>query len=82
MDIFQSEFSAKLIYVLGFINLVSGFLVLLTCRCIPALGFTGKIMQNKFYSRIYKYHCLIWWIFWISVVVHAVFALTLYGNPF
>ena len=82
MDIFQSVFSARLIFVLGIINLISGVLVLFTCRCIPALSFTGKIMQNKFYSRIYKYHCIIWWVFWISVIVHAVFAIALYGAPF
>lgn len=82
MDIFQSVFSARLIFVLGFINLVSGVLVLLTCRCIPALRFTGKLMQNRFYSRIYKYHCVIWWVFWISVIVHAIFAIALYGAPF
>jgi hypothetical protein len=82
MDIFHSVFSARLVFVLGIINLVSGIFVLLTCRCIPALRVTGKIMQNRFFSWIYKYHCFTWWVFWVSVIVHAVFALALYGNPF
>jgi hypothetical protein len=82
MDFFQSVLAARLIFVLGIINLISGVLVLITCRCIPAFRITGKLMQNRFYSRIYKYHCPIWWVFWVSVIVHSVFAVALYGSPF
>lgn len=82
MGIFEWAYSSHLIFALGIVNLVSGVLVLFTCRCIPAMKITGKLMQHKFYSRIYKYHCWIWWIFWVSVIIHAVFAVGLYGSPF
>ena len=82
MNIFQSELAPQLIFVMGIINLVSGLFVLVTCRCIPGLKITGNLMQNVVYRTIFKYHCLVWWVFWISVVVHAVFALGFIGIPF
>ena len=83
MNIFQSVFAVRLIFILSIINLLSGVLVLFTCRCIPVLRFTGgKLMQNPFYKAIYKYHCYIWWVFWVSVIVHAIFAIGVYRVPF
>jgi hypothetical protein len=82
MDFFNSEIAPKLTFVLGIINLISGLLVLFTCRCIPGLRISGNLMQNKFYKQLYKYHCYIWWVFWISVVVHAVLAIGFFGWPF
>ena len=81
MDIFQSIIVARLILILGIINLVSGLLVLFSCRCIPGLKITGNPMQHKGYQRFYKYHCYYWWIFWISVMIHAALALAYYGIP-
>lgn len=82
MDIFESLFSARLIFILGIINLVSGVLVVFTCRCIPGLRIASTLMQNVTYKQFYKYHCYIWWIFWISVIVHAIFAIGFMGVPF
>ena len=82
MDIFQSIVAAQVIFVFGLINLVSGVLVLLTCRCIPGAKITGGLMRYSIYKSFFRYHCYIWWIFWVSVIVHAVFALALLGVPF
>jgi hypothetical protein len=83
VNIFQTELTPKIIFILGIINLLSALLVLSTCRCIPGLKiFTGKLMQNAVYKQFYKYHCYIWWIFWTSVVVHVIFAIGLVGVPF
>ncbi len=81
MDIFQSLIVARLIVILGITNLVSGLLVLFSCRCIPGLKITGKLMQHKGYQRFYKYHCYYWWIFWTSVMIHAALAIAYYGIP-
>jgi len=81
MSIFQSILAARLIFVLGIINLVTGVLVLLTCRCIPSWKLTSGLMKYKGYKRFYHYHCYIWWIFWVSVIVHAIFAVSFYGVP-
>ena len=82
MSIFQSELAPQLIFVMGIINLVSGLFVLITCRCIPGMKIAGNLMQNVIYRKVFKYHCIVWWVFWISVVVHAVFALGFIGVPF
>ena len=83
MNIFETEIAPRLAFILGILNLVSGILVLLTCRCIPVLRLTGgKLMQNPVYKAVYKYHCFIWWVFWISVIIHAIMAIGFYGVPY
>jgi hypothetical protein len=39
-------------------------------------------MQHKAYQRFYRYHCYYWWLFWASVVAHAIFAIQRVGVPF
>ncbi len=82
MDIFQSEVAVRLIFVLGISNLVLSSLIFLSCRCIPGWKLTGKLMQYGAYKRFFKFHCYLWWVFWPSVVVHAIFAIALLGAPF
>jgi hypothetical protein len=81
MDIFQSIVATWLIFILGIINLLSGTLILLTCRCIPGLKIAGNPMKYATYRSLYKYHCYIWLVFWVSVMVHAVFAIGFLGIP-
>lgn len=82
MDIFQSIIASRLIFVLGIVNLVTGVLIVLTCRCMAGAKLTGGLMKYPAYQRFFSYHCYIWWIFWASVVIHAIFAIGLLGNPF
>jgi hypothetical protein len=82
VNIFYTTFAARLILVLGFVNLVTGFLILFTCRIVPAFKPTRNLMQNSFYKKFFRYHPVLWWIFWVSVIVHAVFAINLLGWPF
>ncbi|MFC2002155.1 hypothetical protein ACFLUZ_06635 [Chloroflexota bacterium] len=82
MDIFQSILAARLIFIFGIINLVTGVLVLLTCRCLPSINITGKLTKSAAYRHLFKYHCYIWWVFWVSVIVHAIFAIAFLGLPF
>ena len=73
--------AAKITYVLGITNLIFLFLVLLTCRCI--LGkFSVTLSKSKTYAAINKYHCLYWWFFIASVLIHGIFAIVGFGNPF
>lgn len=71
---------AKLVYVLGIVNLTGLALVLFTCRC--TLGRFSKLWNIKWYQKFYNLHCYYWWIFLISVFLHATLALIVYGNPF
>jgi hypothetical protein len=82
VDIFYSAFAARLILILGFVNLITGFLILFSCRIVPAFKPFRNLMQNSFYKKFFRYHSILWWIFWISVIVHAVFAMNLMGWPF
>jgi len=80
MDIFQS-IAPRLIFILGIVNLVFGFIIFFSCRCIPSWKLTGSLMKYAAYRQFFKYHCYIWWIFWPSVIVHAIFAIVFFGVP-
>ncbi|MBU2608435.1 MAG: hypothetical protein KKF26_03885 [Chloroflexi bacterium] len=82
MDFFQSIPAARIIFILAIVNLLSGALILLSCRCIPGLKISGNLMRNRVYQKFFHLHCYIWWVFWPSVLVHAVLALALIGIPF
>lgn len=73
--------AAKTAYILGWTNILGLILVLFSCRCI--LGIKPTTLSNsKFYMKFYKYHCYYWWLFIISVLAHAILAITAYGKPF
>ena len=82
MDIFHTITAARIIFILGIVNLVTGTLLFLTCRCIPGWNVTSGLMKLKFYQRLFPYHCYLWWVFWPAVVVHIIFALAFMGFPF
>jgi len=82
MSIFHSILAARLILILGIINFVTGFLLLFTCRVIPAFKLTKGLMQHAFYKSFYRYHVYLWWIFWVSVILHVIFAINFLGWPF
>jgi len=72
---------AKLTYVLGWTNIIGLFLVLLSCRCIIKIK-PKTLSKSKLYLKFYKYHCYYWMFFMISVILHAIIAITAFGNPF
>lgn len=82
MDFFQSELAARLVFILGIVNLVTGLVIFLSCRCVPGMRFTGQLMKHASYARFFKIHCYLWWIFWPSVVIHAIIAIGFFGTPF
>ncbi len=73
--------AAKIAYLLGWMNLIGLTLVLLSCRCIMNIK-PEKLSKSKFYVKFYQYHCYYWWFFIISVLLHALLAITAYGIPF
>ncbi len=82
MEIFRTIVAHQIVFVLGIVNLIMALLVLLTCRCMAGPRISGALMKYPVYKWLYKYHCSIWWFFWVSVIVHAVFGLTYFGVPF
>jgi hypothetical protein len=73
--------ATRVIFTLGIINLVTGLLIFFSCRCLPGSRIGKGLMKQRWYQRYFKIHCYIWWIFWGSVVVHAVFAIIYFGWP-
>jgi hypothetical protein len=73
--------AAKLTYLLGYANIIGLLLVLFSCRCINGIR-PKALSKSKFYPVFYRYHCYYWWFFIISVALHAVLAITAFGNPF
>ena len=73
--------ATKIIYVLGWTNVIGLLLVLLSCRCIMNIK-PEKLSNSALYTRFYKYHCYYWWFFIVSVLSHAIFAIIAFGNPF
>ncbi len=73
---------AKLTYILGFTNLIGLGLVFFSCRCLmgPKLG--GYLTKLGWYQKFYRTHCWWWKLFFVSVFLHAVLAIAVFGNPF
>lgn len=82
MDIFRSPVVPVIIFSLGIVNIISAFLILSTCRCIPASRLGAKLMKYQAFKRFYKVHCYIWDVFWPSVIIHAFLAIMFFGSPF
>ncbi|MBT9159274.1 MAG: hypothetical protein AAGB97_04610 [Dehalococcoidia bacterium] len=76
----ESIIIVRLIFVLGILNLVTGALICFSCRCVPGAGIMGKLVKSPAYKRFYKYHCYLWWVFWPSVLVHAILAILVFGT--
>ena len=71
----------RILFILGIVNLVTGLLIFFSCRCLPVSRIGKGLMKYKWYQRYFKWHCYIWWIFWISVVAHAIIAIIYIGWP-
>ena len=81
MMLIDLALAAKLSYILGITNLISMGLVFFSCRCLVGSWFVKRMMKYDSYKKFYNGHCYYWWIFAISVILHAVLAITAYGNP-
>jgi len=73
--------AAKVAYLLGYANIIGLLLVLFSCRCIMGIK-PETLSKSKLYMKFYNYHCYYWWFFIVSVALHAVLAVTAFGNPF
>ena len=83
MSILQSTLALKIVFISAVLNFILLILLSLSCRCVPVLSRVGnKLMSYRTFQNFYKLHCYFWVIFWISVIVHMVFALALIGFPF
>ena len=82
MQIFISIIGARIIFITAIVNIVTILLIYLSCRCLPTSRLGKNWMKNITFKNFYKFHCYLWWIFGISVVIHVVFAIVRLGVPF
>ncbi|HKZ34887.1 MAG TPA: hypothetical protein VJ179_03420 [Patescibacteria group bacterium] len=70
-----------IIYLAGITNILSFFLIFLSCRCLIGVEFVKKMMKYPWYNKFYHLHCWYWYILFVSVVIHTVTAFLVFGNP-
>ena len=73
---------AKIVYLLGWLNLAAIVLVFFSCRCLTGPKLFTWLVRFEWYKKFYRTHCWWWYLFFASVAGHALVALSLYGNPF
>jgi hypothetical protein len=82
MSLFHSVLASRIIFIFGIINLVTILAIVFSCRVFPTSKVLKPLTKNKPFQKFYKYHGYIWWVFWASVIIHAVFAIGQLGVPF
>lgn len=81
MPLLDPALELGLLRYLGLTNVIFIALVWLSCRC--RLGSFGqRLMERGWYRKFYNWHCWYWWAFILSVLIHATFAIDLFGLPF
>jgi len=55
-------------FIAGITNLIFLLLVLVSCRCVGIWKFSTNWLNSEKYQKFYKYHCLYWYGFIISVL--------------
>jgi hypothetical protein len=72
----------RIIFILGFINVVAGIILFFSCRCLPGAAIGRNLMKHPKFQKFYRYHCYLWWVLWPSVIAHAVLVFIYLGLPF
>lgn len=72
----------RITLLFGVINIITLLLVFFSCRCLVGSKFIKGMWDHKWYQKYYRSHCYYWWIFMTSVILHTVFAIITFGNPF
>ncbi len=75
-------FYMKATYILGWTNILFLLLVIISCRCLLNNWGLSRLNKSNIFMKIYKHHCIYWYFLIISVLLHGIFAITGFGNPF
>jgi len=73
---------ARIIFITSMLNIALLILILTTCRCMNTWRLTSWLNKQAWFKKYFRWHCNVWYFFLVSVIVHAVFALRLFGIPF
>jgi len=72
----------RLVFILGFVNLLCISALFLSCRCVGMREPFSKLLRSSVFARFYGFHCYFWAILWLSVITHLVIAIWVLGVPF
>lgn len=79
---FLLTYGPNITFILGITNIIFLFLVFFTCRCLMGKRLTEFFWKNAWYQKIYSItHCYWWWLFFISVALHAIIAIWTFSIP-
>ncbi|PIS05468.1 MAG: hypothetical protein COT81_01050 [Candidatus Buchananbacteria bacterium CG10_big_fil_rev_8_21_14_0_10_42_9] len=73
--------AAKIVFIAGLTNIFFLILIFFSCRCLSG-KLIAPLMAKPWFRKFYQWHCWYWWGFFISVLIHSILALYVYGNPF
>ena len=72
----------QVLYITGITNLIFFLLIVFSCRCMGFWKITKPLLKYRWFQKVYSKHCWYWYGFFISVIIHAVTAFTLFPFPF
>ena len=74
--------ATRLVFVLGFVNLISLLALFFSCRCMGGLGLYSRMSRFRIYKIFYRYHCVYWVLLGLTVTAHLGIAISVLGIPF
>ncbi len=77
-------YNERIAIVLGFLTLISGLAVFISCRtCVAWLKHLGMKdpSTTRGYSVFYRFHLYYWWAFGMLLIVHLIMAILHTGLP-
>jgi hypothetical protein len=77
----NAELAFTLLSYSGMTNVLALILIFFSCRCLAGKRIFTYLNRFGWYKTFYRIHCVFWWIFLISILVHMGSAWYLFGLP-
>ena len=72
---------ALILRITGITNFILLLLIIFSCRCVGVCKITKKLFDRKWFMAIYNKHCWYWYAFYVSVILHIIAGLYVFGPP-
>ncbi len=69
-------------FITGILSILFFLLIAFTCRCVGMNKLTKGLYNHKWFNKLYSYHCMFWWGLFISLVIHVILGIYIFGVPF
>jgi len=71
--------AVKILKIAGIANIIFIVLIFFSCRCLVGSKIVRQLSKYGWYQKFYSKHCLLWWLFFVSVIIHTFLAFYLFG---